>query len=161
MPGILSWWCRRCTATTVSTAPLSPEGCVQEEEKGGGEEAGAGGGRGARPAHVTADPRTACGVGGSGVRSASLHRMTTGGRGRRRERKGFLRSLLRALLALGNQDTILYGPLVSGSMFLCLGVACGSTAETCSCVSSRGFRLTPGFSTCWWTSDPRSVVQAI
>ena len=50
--------------------------------------------------------------------------------------------------------------LVSGSLFLCLVVAFGSTAATCSCVSSRGFRCTSRFSTCWWTSLLRSILQA-
>ena len=43
---------------------------------------------------------------------------------------------LLALLTPGHLDIILYGPFDSASLFLCLGVAFGSTAATCLCVRS-------------------------
>ena len=42
-----------------------------------------------------------------------------------------------ALLAPGNLDVIFDGPFVSCSLFLCLSVACGSTADTGTCFRWR------------------------
>ena len=60
-----------------------------------------------------------------------------GERGRRGRRKSFLGSPPSPRpLAPGNLDIISYGAFVSGSLLLCLVVAFGLTAATCSCVSS-------------------------
>ena len=45
------------------------------------------------------------------------------------------------LIALGSLDIILYGPFVSGILFLCLCVPRGSTLDTCSSLSARGVTI--------------------